>query len=304
MILSAVVLLPLAMVKASNGKSTFDSCVVGNESLLSLSMTAFCPLLPRSGPQHESSCSVILDAEGIKNQDCSHCHWRERDESPCYTSVDKKRQHCCCRAPNCNQRLIEDAILGWKKVKVVDDSCLSANLSTIMGDLKWKHNPPEKCLDPPDAVTMCSIKVEYASGVVAAITTGCLSSAMWNEIKVKYNFSCNGKDYEWNSASGMGVACCGGSRCTSKLYREVIFRELQRTRVVSEYKYAKLLEQETTKETEHIWATDQAYLSAQTLFEVVMFLFTSIYLSGLYYIYVTYKPTDMEKRPYVPRAKR
>ncbi|XGW03849.1 hypothetical protein V3C99_015192, partial [Haemonchus contortus] len=293
-----------ALLSITTAMLMFDSCVVGNVRFLNSSMTAFCPLLPRSGHQDVSSCSVNLDASGIENQACVQCHWKERNESLCYPSTGNRRQHCCCRAPNCNEKLMKDSILGWRTEQISNGSCLSANLRSVKGALEWTHNLPEECLEVPDNHVMCYIEVEYAFGLITGIRSGCLNNTKWDTLKAKAKFEpCSTEHQQWNSTHGVGI-CCGGGNCISKLYRQSVFRELQRTRLTDEYAYAKLVELETTKKTEHIWATDQTYLSAQTIFEVLTCLFTSIYLCGMYYIYVSYKPTNIEKRPYIPGMER
>ncbi|VDP19554.1 unnamed protein product [Heligmosomoides polygyrus] len=102
--------------------ASFDSCIVGDENHLNLSLSAPCPLIPRAGFkgdvskttvaatattscfQYESSCSVVLDESGIKNLGCVPCYWKERIEAMCYPSVNEGLHHCCCRTPNCNKR--------------------------------------------------------------------------------------------------------------------------------------------------------------------------------------------------------
>lgn len=252
--------------------ASFDSCIVGDENHLNLSLSAPCPLIPRAGFKYESSCSVVLDESGIKNLGCVPCYWKERIEAMCYPSVNEGLHHCCCRTPNCNKRLMEDAVLGWSRAEAPNGTCLSASLKSTRNGLVWLHRPPEKC---SSGISVCTTRVHYVSEeqeIIRELETGCMLDSERKLIASDAAFGANPCEHlpeKWfggnNKTAG---SCCAGSTCSRKYYRGVVFRVLQRTRLKDENHYMKLLEFEEAHEAEHIWVTDPIYFAAQSILGV------------------------------------
>ncbi|WKY11891.1 hypothetical protein Q1695_003454 [Nippostrongylus brasiliensis] len=248
---------------------SFDYCFIGNDDQLNLSLAAPCPLIPRSEFKYESSCSVVLDEEGIHNQGCTPCFWKERIEPMCFPTTTENMHHCCCRTSDCNRRLMEDAILGWKtKTDIPEGYCKSAVLKMTDRGLKWTHRAPEKCRQ---GKSMCTVKVYFNSEAKENITgleSGCISDADWEEIRDdSISEKCQALSIEWlGIGANHSARCCTGKDCLRKFYRKEVFLKLQRMRLHEENEYMRLLDFEVSRKTEHIWAADQDYFAAQSIF--------------------------------------
>ncbi|EYC35530.1 hypothetical protein Y032_1034g3453 [Ancylostoma ceylanicum] len=301
MFMVVVVLLQLAALVEADQRFT-DSCFVGTESQLNSSFSTACPLIPRIEFKHqyESSCSVSLGGHGIKNSGCTPCYWKERLDAMCYPIETHTLRHCCCRTPDCNRRLMEDALFGWGENTPPKGYCMSAELKVNASGIFWTHRLPEKC---PKADPWCIIKLALVSNEIKSMEAGCLQESKHGEKTVEDCKSSRLGEDQMDDGDGFKIWCCYGETCSRKIYKEKVFEKLQEVRLKNEDAYFELIHNEMSTRSEHVWANDRSYLSNQPIFESVIYMFTTMYLIGLYYIYATYKPKDMHKLPQMPRSK-
>ncbi|CAJ0590044.1 unnamed protein product [Cylicocyclus nassatus] len=275
-----------------------DSCFVGNESQVNLTMSTACPLLPRVEFTFEASCLVTLDEKGITNWGCAPCYWNEKLDAMCYPTDHHQYRHCCCRTSDCNKLLVLDAIFGWGHATTENGTCLSASLSVNASEVTWKHNSPEHCEnDEP----ICVLKLKPSSGGIESMQAGCMRNSEYNEENIT---SCKNGTNELGEKDGYKSWCCYGEQCSRKLYQKHVFNILQEIRLRDEDGYLGLVYKEMYQASEHVWATDQLYYETQPIFASIMYAFITIYFIGLYYIYVNYRPKEMHKLPPMARKRR
>ncbi|KAL6742922.1 hypothetical protein Aduo_016016 [Ancylostoma duodenale] len=218
----------------------------------------------------------------------------------CYPTETHTLRHCCCRTPDCNKHLMEDAVLGWGEDTPPKGYCMSAGLKVNANGISWTHRLPEKC---PQADPWCIIKLTLASNEITSMEAGCLQESKYGQKTVEDCKSGRLGEDQMDDHDKLKIWCCNGETCTRKIYQEKVFEKLQELRLKNEDAYLDLVYNEMSSRSEHVWANDRLYLSNQPIFESVMYLFTTMYLIGLYYIYATYKPKDMHKLPQMPRSK-